>query len=156
MNTQPNPITKEQVKNFLSSHFVMALATKGEPAPAVAPMVYLPDENLDLYFVTFRQSYKAQNLFKHPYCAFTVWEFGQMSVQGSGQATEVTDPEKITWAMDTFADRATEDPNFWAPIFRIHKGDYVVFRISPSWLRALDLTHNTVRQEESPFTEIKL
>jgi hypothetical protein len=58
--------------------------------------------------------------------------------------------------MDTFADTATNDPNFWAPIFRIHKGDYIVFRITPTWMRALDLSHNTVRQEETPFSQIPI
>jgi nitroimidazol reductase NimA-like FMN-containing flavoprotein (pyridoxamine 5'-phosphate oxidase superfamily) len=141
---------------FLKDHFVMALATANEESPAVAPVVYVIDEDLNVYFVTYRMSYKAQNLIKNPKCSFTVWEFLKMSVQGSGEAFIVEDEKQQGWVMDAFADAATKDPNFWAPIFRIHKGDYIVFRITPTWMRALDLSHNTVRQEETPFSQIPI
>jgi nitroimidazol reductase NimA-like FMN-containing flavoprotein (pyridoxamine 5'-phosphate oxidase superfamily) len=156
MEQVPNLITKEATFQFLKAHYIMALATVADGAPAVAPMVYLIAEDKYIFFVTFRQSFKAQNLLKNPHCSFTVWEFSKMSVQASGLAEEITDPTKIQWAMDTFADTATNDPNFWAPIFRIHKGDYIVFRITPTWMRALDLSHNTVRQEETPFSQIPI
>lgn len=141
---------------FLKRNFVMALATSNAEKPAVAPVVYVIDEELDFYFVAYRMSYKAQNLIKNPYCSFTVWELLKMSVQGAGEASIVEDEKQQEWVMDAFADAATKDPNFWAPIFRIKGGDYCIFKIKPTWLRALDLTHNTVRQRESPFTEIKL
>ncbi len=148
--------TKDSMVAFLKDHFVMALATANEESPAVAPVVYIIDEDLNVYFVTYRMSYKAQNLIKNPKCSFSVWEFLKMSVQGSGDASIVEDEKQQGWVMDAFADAATKDPNFWAPIFRIKRGDYCVFKIKPTWLRVLDLTHNTVRQQTSPFTEIKL
>ena len=134
----------------------MNLATVDEDKPAVAPVVFVTDEELNFYFVTYRMSFKAQNLIKNPKCSFTIWEFLKMSVQASGITSVVEDEEKQAWVMDAFADAATKDPNFWAPIFRIKRGDYCIFKIKPTWMRVLDLTHNTVRQEESPFTEIKL
>lgn len=156
MEQSLNTISKEATYAFLKAHYIMALATLADEFPAVAPMIYLVAEDLSIHFVTFRQSFKAQNLLKNPHCSFTVWEFSQMSVQASGLAEEVKDPATIQWAMDAFADKATNDPNFWAPIFRIHKGDYIVFRITPTWMRALDLSHNTVRQEETPFSQIPI
>jgi len=60
------------------------------------------------------------------------------------------------WVIDAFADAATKDSNFWAPIFRIKRGDYCLFKIKPTWMRVLDLAHSTVRQESSPSTEIKI
>jgi len=79
-----------------------------------------------------------------------------MSVQASGVASVVEDEAKKEWVIEAFADAATKDPNFWAPIFRIKRGDYMVFQIKPTWMRVLDLTHSTVRQIKSPFTEIKM
>ena len=78
------------------------------------------------------------------------------AVQADGIAEEIKDEAKKVWVVDAFADAATKDPNFWAPIFRIKRGDYCVFKIKPTWMRVLDLTRNTVRQEESPYTEINL
>lgn len=156
MNNSDYEKIKTETISFLKNHFVMALATSNEEKPAVAPVIYVIDEELNFYFVTYRLSYKAQNLIKNPHCSFTMWEFLKMSVQGAGEASIVEDEKKQEWVMDAFADAATRDPNFWAPIFRIKRGDYCVFKIEPKWLRSLDLTHNTVRQKESPFTEIKL
>lgn len=153
-------ITYEKIKsdmiNFLKEKFVMELATCKDNMPAVAPMVYVIDEDLNFYFVTYTHTLKAQNLVANPQCSFVVWEFLKMSIQASGIASIVEDEVKKAWVVEAFADAATKDPNFWAPIFRIKRGDYVIFKIKPTWMRVLDLTHSTVRQEGSPFTEIKI
>jgi len=147
---------KTDATSFLRENFVMNLATCSDDKPAVAPIVYVIDDDLNFYFVTYRDTLKSHNLIKNPHCSFGVWEFLKMSIQGSGIASIVEDETKKAWVVEAFADAATKDPNFWAPIFRIKRGDYVVFKIKPTWMRVLDLTHNTVRQEETPFTEIKL
>lgn len=150
----------EKIKNdtisFLKENLVMELATCRDNKPAVSPVIYVIDEDLNFYFVTYRNSYKAQNLIANPVCSFTVWQFLQLCIQADGRAEIVDDEAKKSWVVDAFADAATRDPNFWAPIFRIKRGDYCVFKITPTWMRVLDLTRNTVRQEDSPFTEITL
>lgn len=148
--------TKAEVQAFLKENFVMSLATAVDNKPAVAPLIYVIDDELNFYFVTYRHTLKAQNLVMNPQCAVTVWEFLKMSIQATGEASIVEDEAKKEWVINAFADAATKDPSFWAPIFRIKRGDYCVFKIKPTWLRVLDLSHNTVRQEESPYTEIKL
>jgi len=147
---------KSETISFLKDNFVMEIATARDNKPAVSPVVYVIDDDLNFYFVTYRMSYKAQNLINNPQCSFTIWQFLKMSVQADGMASVVEDETKKAWVIEAFADAATKDPNFWAPIFRIKKGDYCVFKITPTWMRVLDLTHNTIRQEESPFTDIKL
>ena len=147
---------KSGMISFLKNNFVMEIATCRDNKPAVAPVIYVIDDELNFYFVTYRMSVKAQNLITNPQCSLTVWQFLQMSVQVDGLASVVEGEAKKAWVVEAFADAATKDPNFWAPIFRIKRGDYCVFKIKPIWMRTLDLTHNTVRQEESPYTEIKL
>lgn len=141
---------------FLKEKFVMELATSVDNKPTVAPMVYAVDDDLNFYFITYTYTLKAENLIVNPHCSFVVWEFLRMSVQASGTASVVEDETKKAWVMESFADAATKDPSFWAPIFRIKQGDYVIFKIKPNWMRVLDLSRNTVRQEEAPFTDIKI
>lgn len=148
--------TKSDMISFLKEEFVMELATCWDNKPAVAPVIYVTDDELNFYFVTYRQSFKAQNLIKNPQCSLTIWQFLKMCVQADGVASVVEDEEKKSWVVDAFADAATKDPNFWAPIFRIKRGDYCVFKIKPTWMRVLDLTHDKVRQKDSPYTEIEL
>ncbi len=156
MDTSGHDKIKTSMVLFLKEKFIMDLATCSDNKPAVAPMIYVVDEELNFYFVTYLHTLKTQNLIANPQCSFVVWEFLKMSVQVSGQAEIVEDEIKKAWVVEAFGDAATKDPNFWAPIFRIKRGDYVVFKIKPTWMRVLDLTHSTVRQEESPFTEIKV
>ena len=45
--------------------------------------------------------------------------------------------------------------DFWPPVFRItNKSDYVVFKISLDWLRAMDLTSKHISEKELQFTEL--
>ncbi len=147
---------KQKVEAFLREHFVMELATSYKDKPSVSPVVYIVDDDLQFYFVTYADSVKAQKLQKNPYCSFTIWESQQMSIQADGTAQVITDVQKIEWVMDAFADAATKDPHFWAPIFRIKKRSYQVFKITPTWMRSLDLSQSTVRQQKTPFTEIQV
>jgi len=148
--------TKADMISFLRENFVMELATTRDDKPTVSPVIYVLDKDLCFYFVTYRMSYKAQNLINNPHASLTVWQFLKMSVQADGVAELVEDESTQAWVMDEFADAATKDPNFWAPIFRIKRGDYTVFKVKPTWMRVLNLSHNTTRAKESPFTEIDL
>jgi nitroimidazol reductase NimA-like FMN-containing flavoprotein (pyridoxamine 5'-phosphate oxidase superfamily) len=66
-------ITKSDMVAFLKEKFVMELATCIDGKPAVAPMVYVTDENLNFYFVTYRDTLKSTNLIANPHCSFVVW-----------------------------------------------------------------------------------
>jgi len=156
MDTSAYEKTRKDALSFLKENFVMELATCRDNKPAVAPMVYVMDDELNFYFVTYRESFKAQNLISNPQCSFTVWQFPKMCIQASGTTSIVEDENKKTWVIEAFADAATKDPNFWAPIFRIQRNDYCLFKITLDWMRVLDLKRDTVRQEDSPYTEIKL
>lgn len=147
-------ISREDTVTFLKNNFVAVLATTNGEKPTSSPVVYVIDDDLNFYFVTNIDSYKAKNILKNPNVSMSVWEFTKMSVQMDGVATEVTDEQKKEWVIEEFGDAATKDPNFWAPIFRIKRGDYVVFKVGPTWLRVLDLTHDSVRSKSSPYTEI--
>lgn len=149
-------VVRDKAIAFLKENFVMSIATVYDKKPAVTPVIYVIDDELNFYFVTYKMSFKAQNLMNNPHCGMSVWQFLQMSVQADGIASIVEDEAKKEWVVDSFADAATKDPNFWAPIFRIKRGDYCIFKIKPTWMRVLDLTHSTVRSEESPYTEIVL
>ncbi len=80
---------KESVVAFLKENFVMEIATSRDDKPAVAPVIYVIDDELNFYFVTYRMSFKAQNLIANPQCSFSIWQFLQMSVQADGTANIV-------------------------------------------------------------------
>ncbi|MBP9738163.1 pyridoxamine 5'-phosphate oxidase family protein [Candidatus Saccharibacteria bacterium] len=156
MDIKSQAISKEAVRHFLESNFIAELATASNNKPTCSTVIYVVDKDLNLYFVTNRDSHKAENILKNQNVSMTIWEFSKMSIQLDGLAKEVNDDSIKEWVINSFGDAATNDPDFWAPIFRINRGDYVIFKVTPTWLRALDLAHDTVRSKLSPYTEISL
>ena len=151
-----NKLNKTKVLDFIKSNTTTEIATVINNKPSVAVVVYVTDKKLNFYFVTHVGTRKAKNLLKNPYISLAIWEHYKMLIQADGKATVVKDKKTKDWVMDGFADIATADPNFWAPIFKMSGSDYIIFKITPKWIRALDLSESTVNHKGSPFTEIKL
>jgi len=149
--------TKADVFEFLQEHFIMELATANSASkPAASVMLYAIDSKMHFYCVTHASSQKAKNMTENSQVSITVWEHQKMMVQVDGVAERVEDEARQSEVADMLADAAARDPLFWPPIFYIKGGDYVVFHIIPTWMRALDLTQNTVQREDEPFTTIDI
>lgn len=149
-------ITKEEVLAFLKDHYLMQIATVSNDQPGVSVMLYTVDDELNFYFGTHKDSFKIRNLLANPKISIVVWEFGKIQVQLNGIAEPLTNPQDQEKILDQLADSATKDKDFWPPLFRITGDEYIIMKIKPTWMRVLDLTNNTIRQETDPFTEIKL
>ncbi len=156
MDNKSQTISKDAVQHFLESNYTAELATSRQDKPTCSTIVYVVDEELNFYFVTYVDSYKANNLLINPYVSMTIWEPQIMSIQMDGVANIVKDEDVKEWVVNAFGDAVTKDTSFWAPIFRIKGSDYIVFKITPNWLRALDLSLDSVRSDSSPYTEIAL
>lgn len=149
-------ITKEEVRDFLNSQYLMQIATVNGDQPGVSVMLYTIDDDLNFYFGTHKGSFKIKNLAENPKVSLVVWKFGEIQIQANGEAEPVEDPDEQEKILNQLADSATKDEEFWPPLFRIKGDDYIIMKIKPNWMRVLDLTNNTVRQEDDPFTDIKL
>lgn len=149
-------ITKEEVRDFLNSQYLMQMATMNGDQPGVSVMLYTIDDDLNFYFGTHKDSFKIKNLMENPKVSLVVWKFGEIQVQANGEAHPIDDEEEQVKILEKLADSATKDEDFWPPLFRIKGDDYIIMKIKPNWMRVLDLKNNTVRQEGSPFTDINI
>ena len=147
--------TKESAIAFLRKNFIMELATvSGEGQPLCSVLLYAVDDDLNMYFATHDDSQKAKNLMQNPLANFVVWEHDRVMVQADVVAEVVEDEKKKGDILDRLADAATDSHDFWPPVFRIKGGAYVIFKLTPSWMRVLDLSVKTMRQSDPPFTDI--
>lgn len=151
-----NEEQKAEILKFLQNQYLMHIATCGHVQPAASIMLYAIDEHFHIFFTTHRNAYKAQNLLRNPKIGIAIWKPQERLVQIDGETDEVTDPEKQTQIMDKLADSAAQDINFWPPVFRITGDSYIIFEVTPTWIRSLDLSRNTITQETSPFTELQI
>lgn len=151
-----NEDAKQKALTFLKEQFVMSIATVNEDRPSSSVVLYVVDDAFNFYFVTHTGSYKEKNLILNPNISFSIWENKKMLVQADGEAFAVTDSKQQEWLRNEVTTAVIKHPDFWPPLLQIASEQYAMFKITPTWIRMLDLTHDTVSLKTSPFTEIKL
>lgn len=147
--------SKTEVLGFLKSVSIMSVAINYQDKPISSVLLFHVDDDLNFYFVTHQSSYKAKALMTKPLISLSVWAHHKMLVQADGQAEIITDRETAAIALDKIMSAIDNIKGFWPPVLRTGGKDYVVFKITTSWVRVLDLTNDTISAEEMPFTEIK-
>jgi len=140
--TPPSELSQEdrtKINDFLDSHPIGVLATVDASGNPHASTIYFSvDSDLNLTFTTKRDTDKSKNIAFNPKVMLDVYDSeSQASVQASGTAIEVTDPEaaqKIYHGTLRAAKQTNEDPV--PPIAKIAAGPYVAYQIKPEniWL----------------------
>jgi uncharacterized protein YhbP (UPF0306 family) len=90
----------ERIALLLGEQTTLSLATSGaDGQPCVAPLFYLVDEELDLYWFSSPSSLHSRNLLRMPRAAATVYCVAQnwrgiRGVQMRGAVSVITEPER--------------------------------------------------------------
>lgn len=137
----------EKVKSFLNSHRKAVLSTVGDDEhPTTSLMLYVIDEDLNVYFGTRKAFGKYAVIKRHPYVSLTVIE-------------EKLDPLKAVEIRGKVEfvpeDKTAETLNFFEsknPSKYYVKGapDFVMFKIKPSFVRWLDASSGELILEHMP------
>jgi len=142
---------KQEILLFLRSQFIMSLAATDGTKPVSTILLFHVDDDLNFFFATHTDSHKTTAILNNPNVSFSVWQHGDMLIQADGRAEEITDESAKLEAVDRIAESTVKGEEFWPPLFRIKGTDYIVFKITPTWMRKLDLTRDTITQDTSPF-----
>ncbi len=149
-------LTHTSIKKFLADTAVMNLAVIGSKGPISSVMIFTLDSNFNFYGATRRSSFKALALKNDNRISFSVWQHRQMLIQANGIAEEVTDPKEVSLIIDKLIRSVDKVGDFWPPIVRAGDKDYVIYKIVPFWIRALNLEDPKVAFTENHFYEIKI
>jgi uncharacterized protein YhbP (UPF0306 family) len=101
----------ELVAALLGEETTLSLATTGEDGQAcVAPLFYIVDEELSLYWLSSRSSLHSLNLARTPRAAATVYRNVKnwkeiRGVQLLGTVSKVTDPKRRSALLKAYCDR---------------------------------------------------
>ena len=99
------------ISALLSGQTTLSLATTGEDGEAwVAPLFYLADEELSLYWLSSESSLHSLNLARTPRAAATVYRGVEnwkkiRGVQLRGAVSKVTEPERRAALIKTYCER---------------------------------------------------
>ena len=150
-------ITKQAAVSFLQEVNILTAAIVGSRGPISTPLLFAVEDDLSrLYIATHKDSYKSQALLQDPRFSASIWAFNQMCIQLDGTAKEVKDPAEITRIFDLLTASVGRLKEFWPPLLRVEGDSYIIFAITPTWARSLDLSSSTIMSGDNPFTEIEL
>jgi hypothetical protein len=73
----------------------------------------------------------------------------------SGRAEIISDENEVDALLDNLALSADVVDGFWAPVLK-SAGEYVCYKMKPDWVRALDLSSDSISEKESMYTEFSM
>lgn len=135
--------TLDTLRIFLREQSTLALATVNSMGqPQAAPIFYVSDDDLCLYWLSSAKSRHSVNLNEQPQVSATVYPavWGWQEIRGvqiDGRARAIIDPAEREMAIGLYKAKFTLPPTFDAQI-----AASVMYVLEPSWLRWLD---NSVR-----------
>lgn len=130
--------SREHLSTFLSKNQVGVLATVSATGKPHAATIYFTfDRQLDIYFITKRDTQKSRNLQHTNWAAIAVYDASsQATVQAEGTVAEVTDAKQLEWIFNDIWHIATKiSANSAPPQSQLTAGGYIVYRLSAPSLR---------------------
>lgn len=144
----------QQVADLLKSQSTLALSTTAaDGSPRLAPLFYLPGEDLRLYWFSSASSQHARNLKRNPAAAIAVYwptdDWKQIrAVQMRGHAAVVTNRTRRKAVTKAYIDRFRLGKIFAAAISRS-----ALYEFQPVWLRYIDNSRRFGYKVEGPLEE---
>lgn len=127
-------LQKQMVLDFLKQHSLATLSTYNAKTkrPQAALVTYAENENLELFFGTFKNTRKYINLQTHPYVALVIgWDDTmQSTLQYEGKAVELSAKasEKARECFLAKEKNLNSEEFLYHPLYRF-------FRVNPLWMR---------------------
>lgn len=147
--------TKKEIADFMRSISVMSAACSLQGKPISTILLFALDDDFTLYFATRRDSYKQKALSMNSQMSISVWEHKKMLVQSSGHATQIIDENAQKEALTKIVNATDNIEDFWPPVLQINGGDYTVYKYTPEWLRAMDLSNTKIKTGDTSYTEFQ-
>lgn len=129
---------------FLKTHDLAVLSTVDRTGNIQGAMVYyLVDQNNLIYILTKSGTSKGRNIFAHSQVALTVYEPGaQQTLQLQGTAEVETNQTTKDKVFSQFVQpRSYRGKMEMPPVTKLHEGEFMVIRISPTLIKFTDYTN---------------
>jgi len=144
-----------RVKQFLGEQSTLVLATRGkEGNPQTAPLFYVSNQDLKLYFLSKPDSDHAKNIFKDPNVAVSIFfetanwqEIRGLQLEGTAAMIISTDERKAAMALFS-----SKFPFVVDMAARVSSSEW--YGVSPNWLRWIDNRRRFGERREILFGEV--
>jgi general stress protein 26 len=122
---------REIVIDFLKEqHLAVVSTVTSDHLPSSAVVGVMVNDNLEVFFCTYKSSRKCENIRKNPRVSLVIgWDKGR-TVQYEGEAIEMNEEEYVK-------EELTKLPS--AAKF-LSKSEAVFYKVTPKWVRYTDLS----------------
>jgi uncharacterized protein YhbP (UPF0306 family) len=133
------PDTTQIIRAFLETQSTLALATvNAQGSPQIAPLFYVSDEQLNLYWLSAPSSRHSMNLVAHPAVSAavypSVWQAADIvGLQIEGEARPIGDDRIREQILNLYLRKFQVPPEFDALI-----NASTLYILTPRWLRWMD------------------
>lgn len=127
-----------------------------EGKPFGSTVFIIPDDDLNFYFVTKKETEKYKSIQQNNSVAITTTNVqSQESLQAQGVAEEVKDFDTTRMIFKKLSHiRPNAEPNWLPPIVKLKAGDFVVMKIKLEWLRLANFGSAASNKAEDVFTNV--
>lgn len=135
----------KQVHEFLKRHPIGVLSTASiDNQPWGSAIFFYVDEHFNFYFVTRANTHKYHNVQANPQAAITIAHgASQTTVQAAGKLSEVPAEDYMNIIFDKLASVRPGSDGGWAPpIAKIHEGNYIPLKLTPTKLQYANYSQN--------------
>ena len=136
-----------EAKKFVHSKKLGVISTvspKGKPESAT--VLYLLDDNWNLFFITRNDSRKAANLQINKYVSFVVGtDLGPTTMQMNGEAEQLTDEDRKQFVND-LAKHSDLNALYYGPFLNLLGINFLLFKVKITWARYLTLNMLQMRE----------
>jgi general stress protein 26 len=146
--------TKEDILRFWKSHPIASIAVNGEEFPISSVVLTYMNDELEFYFGTGIDSHKAKALLKNEKVSFSNWVKGEAIVQGTATAIAMRERELMEGIVERIVDAMEGMEDFWPPLLNMWKNDYIIFKLTPNFMRVIDLHNPAMKKSEGMITEL--
>lgn len=131
-------ISHPEVKSFLEQNSLATIAIYGEDGyPHVLPVVYVVDENYNLYFTSQKESHKTELILANPNVGLSITDTNSITtIQLKGKAIVGDQNPAIIAKLVAAANAKSEDS--FPPFIKIKNGPLEFIKIELVWYRLAD------------------
>lgn len=122
------------VKKYLSQGSLMQIATLNGDQPWICTVYYVPDEDLNLYWLSLPTRRHSQDIVGHNKVAAAIaikHDKPVIGIQAEGTAAEVKDPETIAQVMKLYVDKYNTGKDFYNN-FVSGKNQHRLYKLQPT------------------------
>lgn len=140
-------LNQQEALQFLQKHGSMVISTLSpDHKLSSAYVLYATNEKSELLFLTKKSTQKYLNIQSNKEVVFVISdEKNLLTLQGSGQASEITDQNENILAFDSLIKVITQKIDNWPPpAGQLPGHELAIIKIAPTWLRLRDYSNSNL------------